>query len=72
LKNIPNHQRRIASDGSVDKTDVIEQSVNNTKLTDCMLQRIKRWEFPKPAGGGVVNVTFPWIFKAAGDQNDDD
>jgi hypothetical protein len=34
------------------------------------VQRIRRWKFPEPQGGGVVNVTFPWIFKAAGDEGE--
>ncbi len=31
-----------------------------------MLSRIRRWKFPEPKGGGVVAVTYPWLFSPAG------
>ncbi|MBS1150427.1 MAG: putative abductin-like protein [Myxococcaceae bacterium] len=37
-----------------------------------MLARIRRWKFPEPQGGGVVSVTFPWIFKPAGSDDSGD
>ncbi len=33
-----------------------------------MLVHIRRWKFPEPQGGGIVTVTFPWIFKPAGSE----
>jgi TonB family protein len=53
--------------GSVNEANVSESSIGNANVEGCILQRIRRWKFPEPAGGGVVNVTFPWIFKAAGE-----
>jgi len=29
-----------------------------------MLGKVKLWKFPKPLGGGVVNVSYPFVFKA--------
>ena len=54
--------------GSVSDANVSETSLNNATTESCMLARIRRWRFPEPKGGGVVTVTFPWIFKPAGEE----
>lgn len=56
--------------GGVSEANVSESSIGNTNVESCITQRIRRWKFPEPAGGGVVNVTFPWIFKPAGDDSE--
>jgi hypothetical protein len=53
--------------GLVSEASVSESSMANAAVEGCILERIRRWKFPEPAAGGVVAVTFPWIFKAAGD-----
>lgn len=57
--------------GGVSEANVTESSIDNANVESCIVQRVRRWKFPEPAGGGVVNVTFPWIFKAAGDDGDE-
>ena len=52
--------------GAVSDGNVTETSLNNNTTESCMLSRIRRWKFPEPQGGGIVTVTFPWIFKPAG------
>ncbi len=56
--------------GAVSEANVSESSIGNANVESCIVQRIRRWKFPEPSGGGVVNVTFPWIFKAAGDESE--
>ncbi len=56
--------------GAVSEANVSESSVSNANVESCIVQRIRRWKFPEPDGGGIVNVTFPWIFKAAGDESE--
>lgn len=56
--------------GGVSEATISESSISNANVESCVTQRIRRWKFPEPQGGGVVNVTFPWIFKAAGDDSD--
>lgn len=56
--------------GGVSEANVSESSIGNANVESCIVQRIRRWKFPEPSGGGVVNVTFPWIFKAAGDEGE--
>lgn len=54
--------------GSVAEANVSETSIANANVESCILQRVRRWKFPEPQGGGVVSVNFPWLFKAAGDD----
>lgn len=56
--------------GGVSEANVSESSIGNANVESCIVQRIRRWKFPEPAGGGIVNVTFPWQFKAAGDDGE--
>lgn len=60
----------IGGDGTVNEANVSETSLNNSSAEQCMLTRIKRWKFPEPQGGGIVTVTFPWIFKPAGAEGE--
>lgn len=52
--------------GSVSDAQVSESTMNNSTAEQCMLSKIRRWKFPEPEGGGVVQVAFPWVFKPAG------
>jgi hypothetical protein len=31
----------------------------------CLTDRIRRWIFPEPKGGGIVIVKYPFVFKAS-------
>ncbi len=53
--------------GAVTEATVTETTLNNAAAERCMLSRIRRWKFPEPKGGGVVAVTYPWLFSPAGD-----
>lgn len=57
--------------GAVSDASVSDTSLNNATTENCMLSRIRRWKFPEPKGGGVVTVTFPWMFKPAGAGGDE-
>jgi TonB family protein len=52
--------------GAVSEASVSETTLNNSTAENCMLSRIRRWKFPEPKGGGVVAVTYPWLFSPAG------
>jgi len=54
--------------GSVTDSQVSETTLHNEEAERCMLAKIRRWKFPEPAGGGIVKVNFPWIFKPAGSE----
>ncbi len=56
----------IDSTGAVSDASVSETTLNNAAAERCMVSRIRRWKFPEPKGGGVVSVTYPWLFSPAG------
>lgn len=61
---------RIGPDGKVLRATVAENTTEDEQLGTCVVARVLAWEFPKPIGGGNVDVTFPWIFMGAG-QNEE-
>lgn len=56
-----NLQFVIAPDGSVTSTEVIEDTVL-PEVGVCVESRMKQLRFPKPRGGGIVVVTYPFTF----------
>lgn len=52
--------------GAVADASVSESTLGSSPAEQCMLSRIRRWKFPEPKGGGVVNVTYPWLFSPSG------
>jgi len=56
----------ISASGSVATSQVAGSSASNAELETCVAGRVKTWMFPKPKGGGVVVVTYPFIFKQSG------
>ncbi|MBM7117674.1 adventurous gliding motility protein GltG [Archangium primigenium] len=57
----------IASEGNVVTSSVAQSTAGNSELEQCVAGRVRTWSFPKPKGGGSVAVTYPFIFKAAGE-----
>lgn len=53
----------IAGNGSVIASQVVESTMKNAGVENCLASKIKRWVFPAPKGGGIVIVTYPFIFK---------
>ncbi|MEN9800384.1 MAG: hypothetical protein RL653_4081 [Pseudomonadota bacterium] len=56
----------ITADGTVASSQVASSTVNNAELETCVAGRVRAWEFPKPKGGGVVVVTYPFVFNQSG------
>ena len=56
----------IGAQGNVQSAVVAESSLNNKTAESCMTGKVKGWMFPKPKGGGIVIVTYPFIFKQGG------
>jgi hypothetical protein len=36
--------------------------MNDLKVDHCVCREIRSWEFPKPLGGGIVIVSYPFNF----------
>jgi len=56
----------ISPAGEVSAAQIAETSLEESTVESCILQRLQRWKFPHPKGGGEVAVTFPWLFRPAG------
>lgn len=46
--------------GKTSQVEILYSSILNTKLKDCIVKRISNWKFPKPKGGGIVKVRYPF------------
>jgi TonB family protein len=59
-------QFTIAATGQVVTSVLQTSSMANRRVENCVVQAVRRWEFPKPKGGGIVIVTYPFVFNPAG------
>lgn len=50
----------ISATGSVVSAVVKETSLNNATVERCITDKIRRWVFPEPKGGGIVMVNYPF------------
>jgi hypothetical protein len=41
-------------------------TLEDAKVHECMMSRITSWQFPKPKGGGIAVITYPWILRSSG------
>ena len=60
------NQFTISGTGQVLASVVQSSTMNNPTVEQCVAQAVRRWEFPKPEGGGIVIVSYPFVLKAAG------
>ena len=68
LTRMPGIQGRISArfvispQGTVQSVDVSNQEGRLGEVPQCVARAIRRWRFPEPAGGGIVVVTYPFVF----------
>jgi hypothetical protein len=60
----------INADGSAAgaQVDGASTTLQDAKVHQCMMARIVSWEFPKPKGGGMAVITYPWILRSSGGE----
>ncbi len=54
----------ISSSGRVARVKITDSTLGSKRTEKCIARRIKTWQFPRPAGGGVVTVNYPFIFRS--------
>lgn len=59
-------QFNIAPNGQVLASFLQSSTLGNARVESCTVQAVQRWEFPKPEGGGLVSVSYPFVFAPAG------
>jgi TonB family protein len=57
-------QFTIAATGQVIASVLQSSTMGNIRVENCVVQAVRRWEFPKPLGGGIVIVSYPFNFTA--------
>ncbi len=56
----------ISPTGTVAKAIVAQSDVGSSKVDSCIAGAVGRMDFPAPAGGGLVLVTYPFLLSQAG------
>lgn len=72
LQGDPNLNGRVAvaftigGNGAVKAANVDSSTMNSKTIEDCIVMRLKTWQFPLPQGGVDVKVTYPFVLRRAG------
>ena len=56
----------IAASGAVQTAMVAASTVGSSRVDKCVAKAVRRWTFPAPDGGGIVIVTYPFMFTSGG------
>jgi len=59
-------QFTIAASGQVIASTLQNSTVGDSRVENCTVQAVRRWEFPYPAGGGMVVVSYPFVLTPNG------
>ena len=59
-------QFTIAASGQVIASVLQNSTMGNARVENCTVQAVRRWEFPKPLGGGIVIVSYPFVLTPNG------
>jgi TonB family protein len=60
----------IDATGRVTSSSAAEGGIGNRNLESCVANRVRRWKFPKPPGGGTISVRYPFTFSSGGGGSD--
>jgi tetratricopeptide (TPR) repeat protein len=55
--------------GAVIAASIQHSTMNDDAVEQCVVQAVRRWEFPRPMNGSVI-VTYPFVFAASGGLDD--
>jgi TonB family protein len=56
----------IGADGRVEQAEILQASLEDNNVQQCVLRTVRHIRFPKPRGGGEVIVTYPFLFTTSG------
>ena len=52
----------VSPQGDVTKSRIKSSSMDSSEIEACVAGRFKRFSFPEPKGGGIVIVSYPFLF----------
>lgn len=55
----------IGANGNVQRSSSSRNTLGDGRLESCINNSIKTWKFPRPVGGTVVKVNYPFILKSS-------
>ena len=55
-------QFTIAATGDIAASVLESSTTGNPPVDDCVVKAVRPWKFPKPIGGGIVIVSYPFVF----------
>ncbi len=55
-------QFTVAASGEVIASLLQNSTMDNASVEDCVVRTVRQWKFPKPQGGGIVIVSYPFNF----------
>jgi len=58
----------IMGNGTVGTSQISESTIGNRNVETCVSTAVRRWAFPAPEGGGLVDVSYPFAFRRAGSK----
>jgi hypothetical protein len=53
----------IGPDGDVTEVRFDENTLSDSEVGKCISEKVKKWEFPRPADGASIEISFPWNFQ---------
>jgi hypothetical protein len=53
---------RVEADGSVSRTQIARDDLEDEALASCVIEVVKTMRFPRPETGGLVHVSYPFAF----------
>lgn len=56
----------IEASGRVQSATAKQNTLGNASVELCVLSKIRTWQFPRPKGGGIVVVRYPFVFTRSG------
>ncbi len=56
----------ISAQGLVISSILGSTTMHDTSVEKCVVDAVRRWQFPKPTGGGIAIVSYPFNFLAGG------
>jgi TonB family protein len=61
-------QFTIAATGDVIASTLQQSTINNKTVESCIVGVVRCWKFPPPAGGGIVIISYPFVFTPGSDE----
>ncbi|HFE44459.1 MAG TPA: AgmX/PglI C-terminal domain-containing protein, partial [Nannocystis exedens] len=57
----------IDAEGKVADSKIKSSTLRDVQVGTCMARSARRWKFPDPLGGGIVRITYPFVFAPSED-----